>query len=299
MTNADDRTRAGGAGPLDAGGRPPGCGWGGRPAAMRRGDIRRAILTGPPRGAGPRLRDHAPARGRSGGIWRPSPGSVYPTLQMLEDEGLVRSEDAGRHPRLRAHRGRAGRGRRRARPSGRPPRGSAATSDDRRPGTSARRWARHHGGRQAGADDRNRRADRAGHRDRRAGPQGALPACSPRTDPGNLRPARRGTRALMTHSPTTVDRPSHTARPPAASPRSSDRRPDQGLRRDRLPGRRRAQPDGRRRRDLRPARPERRRQDHHRRHAHHPGHPDLGHGLRRRHRRGGPPDAGQADPRAS
>jgi DNA-binding PadR family transcriptional regulator len=29
---------------------------------------------------------------RSGGIWRPSPGSVYPTLQMLEDEGLVRSE---------------------------------------------------------------------------------------------------------------------------------------------------------------------------------------------------------------
>jgi DNA-binding PadR family transcriptional regulator len=25
-------------------------------------------------------------------MWRPSPGSVYPTLQMLEDEGLVRSE---------------------------------------------------------------------------------------------------------------------------------------------------------------------------------------------------------------
>jgi DNA-binding PadR family transcriptional regulator len=31
--------------------------------------------------------------GRSGGMWRPSPGSVYPTLQLLEDEGLVRSED--------------------------------------------------------------------------------------------------------------------------------------------------------------------------------------------------------------
>ena len=30
---------------------------------------------------------------RSGGMWRPSPGSVYPTLQMLEDEGLVRSRD--------------------------------------------------------------------------------------------------------------------------------------------------------------------------------------------------------------
>ena len=28
---------------------------------------------------------------RTGGIWKPSPGSVYPTLQMLEDEGLVTS----------------------------------------------------------------------------------------------------------------------------------------------------------------------------------------------------------------
>jgi DNA-binding PadR family transcriptional regulator len=33
----------------------------------------------------------------SGGAWRPSPGSVYPMLQQLEDEGLVRSsEDEGR-----------------------------------------------------------------------------------------------------------------------------------------------------------------------------------------------------------
>jgi DNA-binding PadR family transcriptional regulator len=29
---------------------------------------------------------------RSGGTWRPSPGSVYPALQLLADEGLVRSE---------------------------------------------------------------------------------------------------------------------------------------------------------------------------------------------------------------
>jgi DNA-binding PadR family transcriptional regulator len=29
---------------------------------------------------------------RTGGIWRPSPGSVYPTLQLLEDEGLIISE---------------------------------------------------------------------------------------------------------------------------------------------------------------------------------------------------------------
>lgn len=26
---------------------------------------------------------------RTGGRWKPSPGSVYPTLQMLEDEGLI------------------------------------------------------------------------------------------------------------------------------------------------------------------------------------------------------------------
>ena len=34
---------------------------------------------------------------RTGGIWRPSPGSVYPTLQLLEDEGLIAAEtDGGR-----------------------------------------------------------------------------------------------------------------------------------------------------------------------------------------------------------
>ena len=35
---------------------------------------------------------------RSGGVWRPSPGSIYPTLQQLEDEELVRPEtgDGGR-----------------------------------------------------------------------------------------------------------------------------------------------------------------------------------------------------------
>jgi DNA-binding PadR family transcriptional regulator len=31
---------------------------------------------------------------RSGGLWRPSPGSVYPVLQQLQDEGLVTSTDA-------------------------------------------------------------------------------------------------------------------------------------------------------------------------------------------------------------
>jgi DNA-binding PadR family transcriptional regulator len=32
---------------------------------------------------------------RSGGVWRPSPGSVYPALQQLEDEGLVRVAESG------------------------------------------------------------------------------------------------------------------------------------------------------------------------------------------------------------
>lgn len=32
---------------------------------------------------------------RSGGAWKPSPGSVYPTLQLLEDEGLIASETEG------------------------------------------------------------------------------------------------------------------------------------------------------------------------------------------------------------
>jgi DNA-binding PadR family transcriptional regulator len=35
---------------------------------------------------------------RSGGRWRPSPGSVYPALSQLEDEGFVRavSQESGR-----------------------------------------------------------------------------------------------------------------------------------------------------------------------------------------------------------
>jgi DNA-binding PadR family transcriptional regulator len=37
---------------------------------------------------------------RTGGIWRPSPGSVYPTLQMLEDEGLIEAEASGGRKRF-------------------------------------------------------------------------------------------------------------------------------------------------------------------------------------------------------
>ena len=67
-------------------------GWGGG-RRMPRGAIRTAILAA--------LRDE-PGNGyevmrrleeMSGGLWRPSPGSVYPHLQMLEDEGLVQSSE--------------------------------------------------------------------------------------------------------------------------------------------------------------------------------------------------------------
>ena len=60
----------------------------------RRGDIRAAALA---------LLTERPMHGyemikeieeRTQGIWRPSPGSIYPTLALLEDEGLVRSEES-------------------------------------------------------------------------------------------------------------------------------------------------------------------------------------------------------------
>lgn len=58
----------------------------------RRGDVRTgilAVLAEQPMHGYDVIRE---LESRSGGRWRPSPGSVYPTLQMLEDEGLVRSE---------------------------------------------------------------------------------------------------------------------------------------------------------------------------------------------------------------
>jgi DNA-binding PadR family transcriptional regulator len=94
-----------------ASGGPPGAGnpwggnpWGGNPfwrffhhrgPRARRGDVRAGILA---------LLAEQPRNGyqimqelerRSRGLWRPSPGSVYPALQQLEDEGLVRAEESG------------------------------------------------------------------------------------------------------------------------------------------------------------------------------------------------------------
>jgi DNA-binding PadR family transcriptional regulator len=59
----------------------------------RRGDVRAAVLT---------LLAERPMNGyqviqeikeRSGGLWKPSSGAVYPALQQLEDEGLVQAGD--------------------------------------------------------------------------------------------------------------------------------------------------------------------------------------------------------------
>ncbi|MEV4099938.1 PadR family transcriptional regulator [Nonomuraea sp. NPDC049649] len=62
---------------------------------VRRGDVRAALLL--LLGEGPRngyqmIQD---IETRSRGVWRPSPGSVYPALQQLEDEGLATGDDAG------------------------------------------------------------------------------------------------------------------------------------------------------------------------------------------------------------
>lgn len=61
---------------------------------MGRGDVRSAVLA---------LLAEKPMHGyqiireieeRSGGSWKPSAGSVYPTLQLLADEGLISAEES-------------------------------------------------------------------------------------------------------------------------------------------------------------------------------------------------------------
>jgi DNA-binding PadR family transcriptional regulator len=68
----------------------------GRGPKARRGDVRAAalaLLSEGPRNGYQIIQEVAE---RSGGMWRPSPGSVYPALQQLQDEGLVRAEGEGR-----------------------------------------------------------------------------------------------------------------------------------------------------------------------------------------------------------
>jgi DNA-binding PadR family transcriptional regulator len=66
--------------------------WAGVPRA-RRGDVRAGILAVLNERAMHGYDVIRELETRSGGRWRPSPGSVYPTLQMLEDEGLVHGEE--------------------------------------------------------------------------------------------------------------------------------------------------------------------------------------------------------------
>ncbi|WP_203824723.1 PadR family transcriptional regulator [Actinoplanes palleronii] len=83
----------GGFGPGEFGGR----GGGGRRGGRGRPNVRPAVLA---------LLVERPMHGyemiqeldaRTNGIWRPSPGSIYPTLQLLEDEGLIEATaDGGR-----------------------------------------------------------------------------------------------------------------------------------------------------------------------------------------------------------
>lgn len=61
--------------------------------AMRRGEIRPLILTTLTRRPMHGYEVIQDLEAQSGGRWRPSAGSVYPTLQQLADEGLVTNEE--------------------------------------------------------------------------------------------------------------------------------------------------------------------------------------------------------------
>ena len=67
---------------------------------VRRGDVRSAILdvVRTAQWNGEQLNGYQVIQQiaeRTGGAWKPSPGSVYPTIQQLEDEGLIETDEAG------------------------------------------------------------------------------------------------------------------------------------------------------------------------------------------------------------
>ena len=165
----------GGPGPRGGHRGPGGRGPGGR-GRVPRGDVRTAVLL---------LLDEEPMHGyqlmqaigdRSGGRWTPSPGAIYPALNLLEDEGLVTvTAESGRKVATLTESGRALVAEQ-PRHLGRPvPR---LRRRPRRPGppVAARAAARRH------APGRPRRHDRAGGRSRR----------DPRQrEAGDVPPARR------------------------------------------------------------------------------------------------------------
>ncbi len=67
--------------------------WRGPRGRMRRGDIRTAMLIALADEPGHGYEIIQRLADKSGGMWQPSPGSVYPTLQLLDDEGLVRGTE--------------------------------------------------------------------------------------------------------------------------------------------------------------------------------------------------------------
>jgi DNA-binding PadR family transcriptional regulator len=77
------------AAPFGYGG--PRGGFRGRHGKARRGDIRTAILLLLAEEARNGYAIMQELEQRSEGAWRPSPGSVYPALSQLEDEGLIRA----------------------------------------------------------------------------------------------------------------------------------------------------------------------------------------------------------------
>jgi Transcriptional regulator PadR-like family len=83
-----------GFGPTFGRGYGPGFGPGPGRRRAARGNVRNAVLA---------LLSEEPLHGyavigllaeRSGGLWRPSPGSVYPVLAQLEDDGLVSADES-------------------------------------------------------------------------------------------------------------------------------------------------------------------------------------------------------------
>src|SRR3954452_19570287 len=60
-----------------------------RGGRARRGDVRAALLLLIEGGAQNGYQLIQEIERRTDGVWKPSPGSVYPALQQLEDEGLV------------------------------------------------------------------------------------------------------------------------------------------------------------------------------------------------------------------
>ncbi|MEV0583253.1 PadR family transcriptional regulator [Nonomuraea sp. NPDC050310] len=65
------------------------------PPTVRRGDVRAALLSLLAEGDKNGYQMIQEIQERSRGVWRPSPGSVYPALQQLEDEELVTSGESG------------------------------------------------------------------------------------------------------------------------------------------------------------------------------------------------------------